>query len=167
MGQVYQPILRILGYREIKDKSLNGFRLFWPQDTKWIGGILVESVRGTRGTLQESNTAMVTFWTNTATMGRERMDLILELISRQNMQSLETNNCRRWMRKQSWGWTSGIWLSHGWLVETLTALGDARGGEEGLDEASCGMLSFGWCGIVKLKKVPEHLVFKSETERRP
>ena len=81
-GRLCQPILRILGYRKIKDKSLNGFRLFWPQYTKWIGGILVESVKWTRGILQESSTEMVTFWTNRTTMGRERMDLILELISK-------------------------------------------------------------------------------------
>lgn len=45
-------------------------------------GILVEAVRMTRGVLQESNTEMVTFWTKAITMGRERMDLILELMSR-------------------------------------------------------------------------------------
>lgn len=81
-GQVMSTHLKNLGYRKIKDKSLNGFRLFWPQYTKGIGGILVESVRWTKGILQESNTEMVTFQTNRTTMGRERMDLILELISR-------------------------------------------------------------------------------------
>lgn len=60
--------------------------------------------------------------------------------------------------KAELGMNLGHLVLHGWLVETLAALGNARGGEEGLDEVSCGMLSFGWCGIVKLKKVPEHLV---------
>lgn len=70
-------------------------------------------------------------------------------------------------KKAELGMNLGHLASLGWLVETLTALGNTRGGDEGLDEVSCGMLSFRWCGIVKLKKVPEHLVFKSETERRP
>ena len=57
--------------------------------------------------------------------------------------------------------------SHGWLVETLTEPGNTRDGDRGLDEVSWDLLSFRSCGIFKLKKVPEHLVFKSETGRRP
>lgn len=47
-----------------------------------LEGILVEAVRMARGVLQESNTEMVTFWTKAIMMGRERTDLILELVSR-------------------------------------------------------------------------------------
>lgn len=61
----------------------------------------------------------------------------------------------------------GHLASHGWLVETLTELGNTRDGDRGLDEVSWDMLSFRSCGIFKLNKVPQHLVFKSETERRP